>query len=85
MSVTYARIIYMTTEISQIISQAKRRMIYTDAYGWVPRFILSLYRKHNVSPADHDMLTMTCHTWAGVQQTVIENLHDGNFYYPIQF
>lgn len=32
------------------------QLVYTDAYGEVTAAQQRLYRKHNVSPSDHDML-----------------------------
>jgi hypothetical protein len=31
-------------------------MTFHDSYGMIPKRLLTLYRRHNVSPSDHDRI-----------------------------
>ena len=66
-------------------------MIYHESYGPVPKRLLSLYRRHNVSPADHDRILANFGKsyqdddipWSKVLDFVLANVENGSFRLPI--
>lgn len=60
-------------------------MTYHESYGELPKTTLQLYRRFNVSPADHDILLMRfgqVPVWERVNQFVLSHSVDGSFRYP---
>lgn len=54
-------------------------MTFHESYGSLPTHLLTLYRKYNASPADHDrLLSVTDGDWNMVLELV--ELHSSNGY-----
>lgn len=66
-------------------------MTFHESYGSLPTHLLSLYRRHNVSPADHDRIldVFDCRwnssdiPWAQVLDFVLAHCDNGVFALPI--
>lgn len=66
-------------------------MTFHESYGELPTSILRLYRRHNVSPADHDRILLTFGKsygdsdipWSDVLDFVLANVENGSFRLPI--
>lgn len=66
-------------------------MTYHESYGPLPTHLLRLYRRHNVSPADHDRILANFGKsyqdddipWPLVLDFVLANVEDGSFRLPI--
>jgi hypothetical protein len=67
------------------------RMTFHESYGELPVSILRLYRRHNVSQSDHDIILANFGKsygdvdipWGAVLDFVLANVQDGTFRLPI--
>jgi hypothetical protein len=72
--------------MSQLLS-----MTFHESYGMIPKRLLTLYRRHNVSPSDHDRILAAFNwtwdspniVWQSVLDFVLENVENGYFQLPI--
>lgn len=66
-------------------------MTFHESYGDVPKRLLTLYRRFNVSPSDHDAILRNfgCEygdpsiPWQSVLEFVLANVDNGYFQLPI--
>lgn len=69
-------------------------MTFHESYGTLPTNLLRLYRRHNVSPSDHDLILMACGSsysmaaqgsvdWQFVLDFVLAHVEDGIFRLPL--
>lgn len=66
-------------------------MTFHEPYGDLPTRLLTLYRRHNVSPADHDTILANFGCtwdspsvpWSDVLDFVLANVENGSFRLPI--
>lgn len=67
-------------------------MTMHESYGRLPSKLLTLYKRHNVSPADHDAILAnfgynwkqtSSIPWYDVLDFVLANVQDGTFRLPI--
>jgi len=66
-------------------------MTFHESYGELPTNLLRLYRRHNVSPADHDRILANFGKsyqdsdipWHAVLEFVLANIEKGYFQLPI--
>lgn len=66
-------------------------MTFHEYYGDLPKRLLTLYRRHNVSPYDHDRILESFGKsygdsdipWSDVLDFVLANVEDGSFRLPL--
>lgn len=66
-------------------------MTYHESYGSLPKGLLTLYRRHNVSPSDHDQILATFDKtwqdsdipWSEVLDFVLASCDNGVFRLPL--
>jgi hypothetical protein len=66
-------------------------MTYHESYGTLPTNLLRMYRRYNVSPADHDRILMafgwswdsTNIVWQSVLDFVLAHTDNGQFNLPM--
>ena len=63
--------------------EANTDMTFHESYGYMPKVMLAMVKRHNVSPADYLMLEMEFGTdWDSMRQFIRDNLRGRSFYYP---
>lgn len=68
-------------------------MTFHESYGELPTNLLRLYRRHNVSPADHDQILNrlgysygdSSIDWSKVLDLVLAHTDGGTFRLPLYF
>lgn len=66
-------------------------MTFHESYGDIPKGLLTLYRRHNVSPADHDLILasfgLTWQSpvipWSDVLDFVLAHIENGSLSLPL--
>lgn len=61
------------------------KMTFHESYGNLPESTLRLIRKHNVSPADFDLMTDLLgmsNDWSEINEHIRANLSDSGMYSP---
>lgn len=57
-------------------------MVFNENYGELPKSLLSLIRRHNVSPADYDILEFSGMSFSDMEAHIKSNLRDGMYVMP---
>lgn len=56
---------------------------FHESFGHMPKALLTLIKRHNVTPADYMMLQLhMCEDWERIADFILANLRGKSFAYP---